>query len=77
MLSRSPFRRALANGHLVLLMLQFPTAFHFVLLSGFDAADGNVVEDPKFKAPLAADYGQISTAYGNGQIANAWIVSAQ
>jgi hypothetical protein len=58
-------------------MLQFPTAFHFVLLSGFDAADGNVVEDPKFKAPLAADYGQISTAYGNGQIANAWIVSAQ
>lgn len=69
------FRQAIQAGSLILVMLRFDAGFHFVLLSGCDALGDYVTDDPKYGTPITASFAEISTAYGSGQIANAWIVS--
>lgn len=75
--SDAAFQQALSQNRLVLLMLQFPSAFHFVLLSKFDSARGYIVDDPKYPAAFPATYGQIASAYGQGAIASAWTLGSQ
>jgi hypothetical protein len=59
-----------ANG-VALLMLDVGTGFHFVLV---DAISGDTFElaDPHYIDPVTTNWSEVSTAYGNGRIAQAW-----
>ena len=63
-------RAALANG-LALLMLDVGTGFHFVLVDGV-TGDTFDVADPHYIDPVPASWDDLSSAYGNGAIAQAW-----
>jgi hypothetical protein len=65
-------RTAIANG-IALLMLDVTTGFHFVLIDSVTGPTFDVA-DPKYPNPVAAGWDDVSTAYGNGKIAQAWRV---
>jgi Papain-like cysteine protease AvrRpt2 len=74
--SDSAFQRAISQKLLILLMLQFPSAFHFVLVSRVDPTRGYIVDDPRYSGQFFADFDQLSSAYGQGNIARAWTVGS-
>ncbi len=69
-------RRALASAPLVQAQLDMGTAFHYVLVTGYDAKTFYAVADP-INGAFNAGYADISTAYGNGAMINAWRVVKQ
>jgi hypothetical protein len=54
-------------------MLDVGTGFHFVLVEAVSGA-AYTIADPHYINPVQTDWGTVSSAYGNGSIAQAWRV---
>jgi len=63
-------RTALGAG-LALALLDLGSAFHFVLVQSV-AQQHYTLADPKYNMPVVVTWNDLSTAYGNGKLAQAW-----
>ena len=57
-------------------MLDVGTGFHFVLVDGV-TGDTFDVADPHYLDPVPASWNDLSSAYGNGTIAQAWRIHSR
>ncbi len=76
-LSSRALVQALSAGGLVLLMFDLGNAFHYALLTGYDAVEAIFrAADPRYgEFPASAD--QIASGYGQGSLVRAWRITSQ
>jgi hypothetical protein len=76
-LSSQALVQALSAGGLVLLMFDLGYAFHYSLLTGYDAAEASFhAADPHY-GEFSANAEQIASGYGQGSLVRAWHITLQ